>query len=59
MNILNFINDIVQGLVIFILVANAINTKSLTLFQIIIVIIGVSYSLYTKIINKFLERKEE
>ena len=55
MNTLDFLNEIIQGLVIFILIANAINTKSLSSFQLIITLIGVLYSLYTRIISKFLK----
>ena len=54
-NELNYLNDIIQGLIIILLVVNAVNTKTLSLFQLIVILIGISFSFYIKFINRIID----
>jgi len=51
---LDYLNEIIQGLVILLLIVNAIRTQSLSLFQMIITLLGVSFGFYTKLIKRSL-----
>lgn len=49
---LEYINEFVQGLIVFLLVYNAIKTQTLTLYQIIVTLIGVLFNFYTRYLSK-------
>jgi len=49
---LDYINEIVQGLVILFLIYNAIKTQTMTLFQITITLMGVTFNFYAKYLSK-------
>lgn len=54
---LNRLNDIIQGLIIFLLSYNAFMTKTLSKFQIIVTLLGVCFGFYTKIIDRIYKGK--
>lgn len=49
---LEYVNEIVQGLVVLLLVYNAIKTRTLTLYQIIVTLAGVLFNFYTRYVSK-------
>ncbi len=52
MRTLEYVNEIVQGLIVLLLVYNAIKTRSLTLYQIIVTLAGVLFNFYTRYVSK-------
>ena len=52
MKSLEYLNKMIQGLIVLLLVYNAIKTKTLTLYQIIVTLIGVLFNFYTKYVSK-------
>ena len=52
MKSLEYLNEMIQGLIVLLLVYNAIKTKTLTLYQIIVTLIGVLFNFYTRYVNK-------
>jgi len=49
---LEYLNEMVQGLIVLLLVYNAIKTKTLTLYPLIVTLIGVLFNFYTRYVSK-------
>ena len=52
MKTLEYINEFIQGLIIILLIFNAIKTQTLTLYQIIVTLIGILFNFYVKYVSK-------
>lgn len=50
-----YLNEVVQGFILFTLIYYGIESKSLNAFQMIVTAIGVGFGFYVKIISKFEE----
>lgn len=53
MNPLEYLNEIIQGLIVFLLLYSAFITQTLTMFNIVVTLSGVLFGFYVKIISVF------
>jgi len=52
MNKLKILNELIQGAIVILLVTNAFNTKSLSLFQLIVTVSGLSFGFYARLATR-------
>lgn len=55
MNIFEFMNDLIQGLIVIMLLYYAIKNNTLSMFEMILTLVAVGYNLFTNIIKNKLD----
>jgi len=49
---LKILNEIIQGAIIILLVTNAFNTKTLSIFQLIVTVSGLMFGFYARLLTR-------
>jgi len=52
MKSIEYLNGFIQGLIVILLIYNALKTQTLTLYQIIVTLIGILFNFYSKYLVK-------